>query len=336
LRDLPAGTATFVFAEPLGPPNELMAELARAYPGLGPPDHDMTGPAATYRILGYEFESGSELATYGLWGDYVSPGGTSASRIDPLHDLTWDDASLLLEPPFTASWRGVVYVEEPATLGLHALTDDPVQVLLDGAAVYSTLNGQDQRQFLGLLPGWHVVEVTLERQSVGGSLRLAWLDAEGNERPLAAQDLFPLADLSGWLHERSLGLEGSERQLVTQRLDFAPHLASTRAARLVATTGEPYVTQERWRGVLDVGLADTLTFEATFLAGTLTLSIDDAPVAVEEASPNVPTLLEAVVQLQAGRHTVELFQELAFDVPWSGARLSIQSALGSGVIVRPY
>ncbi|MCH8950144.1 MAG: glycosyltransferase family 39 protein, partial [Chloroflexi bacterium] len=151
LSDIPAGPVTLVFTDPLGPADELIAELNRAYPGLGEPDHLVTGPADTYTLLGYEFASGDALNRTGLWADYTANGSgeIAASRVDSLDSLVWDEPPLA--PPFTVRWRGVVHVAEATTASLQVETDDPVSVLLDGQLVYSTAEPESGESFIDLL-----------------------------------------------------------------------------------------------------------------------------------------------------------------------------------------
>ncbi|MCH8025787.1 MAG: glycosyltransferase family 39 protein [Chloroflexi bacterium] len=335
LSDIPAGPVTLVFTDPLGPADELIAELNRAYPGLGEPDHLVTGPADTYTLLGYEFASGEVLNRTGLWGDYTVEGSgeIAASRVDPLDGLVWAEPPLPL--PFTVRWRGVVRVAEATTARLQVETDDPVSVLLDGQLVYSTAEPESGEDFIDLLPGWHPVEVTLTKQQEGGGVRLVWAEQSGDTKAVAADDLFPLAELDGWIHERSMGLQDNPRQLVSQRLDFAPHLALTSVLKLASPTGESFVTEERWRGFVELTEQTELAFRAEFRAGTVTLLVNGQPFAKAEASARPETLLQTLFTLPAGRHQIELVQELERDTPWSGARLFVGDRFGHPMRVTP-
>ena len=336
LSDIPAGPVTLAFTDPLGPADELIAELNRAYPGLGQPDHMVTGPADTYTLLGYEFASGEELNRTGLWAEYTTNGSgeIAASRVDPLDNLVWDEPPLAL--PFTVRWRGVVRVADATTASLRVETDDPVSVLLDGQLVYSTVQPDSGESFIDLLPGWHPVEVTLTKRQEGGGVRLVWAEQSGGTEAVAASDLFPLAELDGWIHERSMGLQSNLRQFVSQRLDFAPHLALTSVLKLASPTGQAFVTEERWRGFIDLAEQSELTVRGEFRAGRLTLLVNGQPFATMEASSEPTTFLETSLELPAGRHQIELVQELERDTAWSGARLFIGDLSGQPVRVTPY
>jgi hypothetical protein len=278
-------------------------------------------------LISYEFASSEEITRHGLWADYVLEDDSSAavSRVDPIDDLAWGREGLPLEPPFSVHWRGVVYLADGGTLGLQAITDEPVEVRLDGRIVYSTSADQLDEAFVELLAGWHPVEITLEKQHEGGTIRLAWTTANGERRAVQPFDLFPLAELDGWLHERSWGFPGDRQRLVSQRLDFAPHYASAMVLKLQAQEGVsgPFLTGERWRGVWEVTEPGDYLLKAEFRAGALTLVLDGVPLPAEATTDQGQRVLEADVTLDKGRHTLELVQEFERDVPWSGAILSV-------------
>lgn len=327
LRGLPAGPTTLVFSSQRGSMEErqLIDELNRAYPGLGQPDRRIVGPPDTYTIIAYEFASGEELARHGLWADCIPAGSNSAavSRVDPVSDLACERESLPLSAPFTVHWQGIVYVEEGETLRLQAESDDPVEVRLDGQVVYSTRSGEREEAFIDLLPGWHPVEITLDKRDDGGTVRLIWARPGGAHRAVQPEDLFPLAKLRGWLHQRALGLQGDRKQLITQRLDFAPHYALTTVLKLEAEQGELFLTEDRWRGVWTVDEPGDYLLRVKFMAGTMALLVDGELLATEAMSRRGQGELAAEVALANGRHTLELVQQLNADVPWTGATLSI-------------
>lgn len=329
LQGVPAGPVTLAFADPLGPTEELIDELNRAYPRLGQPDREEHGPADSFTLINYEFASGEELARYGLWADYFQAGNDSpaVSRIDPVQDLSWDEEETPLAPPFSVRWRGVVYVAEADTSGLQAVTDEPVEVRLDGQVIYSTRGGETQETFVELVPGWHPVEITLDKQHDGGTFALAWkAAASGVQRVVEPDDLFPLAELDGWLHQRSLGYTGDRHQIVTQRLDFAPHYASAEVLRLQAQNGVsgPFLTEERWSGVWEVDEAGDYFLAAEFGAGTLTLLVDGVTVATDDTPFQLLRKLRADVTLDEGRHTLEIVQQFERASSRCGTILSVQ------------
>jgi hypothetical protein len=341
LRDLPPGPITLLIADPGVGVENVMSQLRLAYEGLPPPTRLVSGPLDSYAYVAYEFADRSQLNVPGLWAVY-SPAGLPASavtRIDALNDFSWNEAGLPLPLPFTVRWRGLVYLAEQATVSLHALTDEPVDIRLDGQSVYDTRAGEEQDRAIELVAGWHVVEITLDKQREGGSVRLAWVAPGGSQRELAADDLFPLAVPYGWVQQRSLGLPGVPDQQVTQRIDFAPHEVSARVAMLLAQTGafEPIVTEESWRAVWQVDRAADYLLRARFRAGTVMLLVDGAEVAMVQAPLQGAGELAATVSLTAGPHTIELVQKLDFDTPWVG--LTLEAFLQGQPVemdVRPY
>lgn len=326
LRDVPSGPVTLAFANTLSPLEGLIEELNRAYPGLGQPDRRAVGPAETYELIAYEFAGGDELRRHGLWGDYLPAGAAApaATRVDPVNDLSWDAPAPPIAPPFTVRWRGVVYLERQEGLTLRALTDEPVEVVLDGQVIYTTTLGAPEETFVDLLPGWHPVEIALNKQRAGGSFRLVWVTQDGDERLIAASDLFPLAELSGWVQQRTMALPGDIEPVVTQRLDFAPHYVSATILQLLAQTDafERTLTEERWRGVWHVDQAGEYVLQVQFQSGTVTLLVDNAPVATGDGGR-----LEADLTLSTGPHAIEIVQRLETDVPWAGAVISASRRL---------
>lgn len=326
LRGVPSGPLTLAFADPIAPVDGVIDELNRAYPGLGQPDRRAVGPADSYTYIAYEFATSEELFRPGLWADYLPIGGEEpvASRVDLVSSLTWEAGDLPLPPPFTVRWRGLAYLEERGAFSLRAVTEEPVEVRLDGQLAYSTKSGEPRESFVDLLPGWHPVEITLDKQHEGGSVRLAWATPDGRERAVLLDDLFPLAELSGWIQTRSVGVPGDPEQQVSQRLDFAPHYVSGTVVRLLAQRGtsEPILTEERWRGVWQVEEPGDYRLGVEFMAGAVTLLVDGAPVATAEAPLQGSGLMEADVALPAGPHALEIIQQLGTDVSWAGAVVS--------------
>jgi hypothetical protein len=303
-----------------------VAELNRAIPGLGDPDFVNRGPLGGYAIAGWEFEDGAAIERTGLSGEYSSPGAASPvlERTDPVHDLDWETTGLPLEPPFNVRWRGVVYVEEAGAKTLEAETNDPVRILINGTEVYSTIDGPVERNPLTLDPGWHAVDIELEKDGPGGGVELAWVDAEGSRTAVIENTLFPIQDWGGWLHERTLqAVEGGQR-FTSHRLDFTPHLASNSVLKATVPAGvQATVVNETYRSVWEPGPG---TYAITIRPGSglMTLRLDDEPVALTP-SPDQSSM-EAIVTVDAGRHRLEIVQ----DVPpgsaegiWSGFDVSL-------------
>ena len=338
LREVPPGPLTLAFGNPLGSAEELVGDLKRAYPDLGEPDRRVIGPAESYTFLSYEFASSAELFQHGLVGQYLPAGALAAraSRVDPFPaaGLSWEEEPPPIEPPFTVRWRGLVYVDEQRGASLQAETDDPVEIRLDGKIVYNTRSGPSDASYVDLVNGWHPVEITLDKERAGGAVRLMWTTPGGEPRPVPPGDLFPLKDLTGWVHERAIGVPGERRQLVTQRLDFSPHYALGHVIKLVAGQPESFLTEERWRAVWTVDEPGDYLLQVEFRAGDITLLVDGAEVAAGSTGNGVRETLEAQLTLGRGRHTMELVQTFEVEPTWSGATIAT-SRLSAGREPRP-
>ena len=253
-RDAPQGKTTLVlsYREPVEKP---IAELNRAIRGLGEPDFVTEGPNGGYTVVGWEFTRGADLERPGLWGEYTPRGGSSAAlqRTDGVHELDWETAGSPIDPPFDVRWRGVVYVEEGGPQTLEVETDDPVRVRIDGLEVYSTIGGGTGRNPVTLVPGWHAVEIELQKEATGGGIESV-LGGRGRHppgrrlrRPLPHRALGRLAARAHAASGRWHATFGT-----SHRLDFSPHRASTAVIRAGAPARVPAVlVNERYRSVWD-------------------------------------------------------------------------------------
>jgi len=326
LRDLPDGPASLMFADPVAPADQLIAELNAAYPDIGQPDHRITGPGDTYELLAYDFANSGDLQRHGLWGTYTTDGSAepALTQLDPMIDF--ELTTVPLEPPYAARWTGLIYVDEARTAELRTVSDFSIEILVDGETGPAEL-----------LPGWHAVEIMLDVDEPDLVVTLLWEDEAGSTTAVEPGDLFPLEELAGWRHTRSMGLGGTPDQLVTQRFDFSPHLALASVLRDATGSAELVVTEERWEGLVTLEEATTLTLESAFRGGTVSILVDGAVVGVQEASSQgEDTLLQTSAQVGPGAHTIELIQTLEREPTWSGATLSIRDDRGGTPVVRPY
>lgn len=326
LRDLPEGPVTLAFSGTVGERDELVAQLNRAYPGIGEPDRVIVGPTELYFILGYEFASGSELAQYqGLWASYSGPGATApVERIEQVQDLQWGETPV--PPPFEAHFQGVIYQGEAGPWTLQALSADPVEVRLGGQVVYSSLPGSPTAQTMELMPGWHAIEIRVTKNVSGGDLALQWVSQDGRRRAVERQDLFALRSLGGWVHTETVAFPTNSTQAVTERFDFAPHYVSAGVVKIKAEqeAGQlAAVQEERWRGIWRIDRQQAYILRAEYLGGQLELRIDGEPVPTGPATIQGPRpAVEAPVNLPVGEHIIELVQTHD-DSTWSGATLAL-------------
>jgi hypothetical protein len=325
-----------MFGNPQGDYVALERTLARAYAGFGAPTETTIGPADGYTLHRYDLASGAQLYQQGLSGAYFAEGAEepSTSRTDSVADLSWGQTPPPVAGPFSVRWTGLIYAEGPRAL-LQADTADSVTITLDGRVVPDA-RFIDLFTYPDIATGWHTVDVTLEKQLLGGNFRLFWLTDEG-QQPVEIGDLFPMAQIAGWIHERDMGFPGSPREIVTERLDFSPHQALSQVARATVDAREELLLEEHWRGVWQVETAGDYRLLLEVPAGNAALSIDGQIVALHEQDD--PTAqVETVVTLAAGPHAIALDQTYEFEPVWSGATLTAVDPLGQTIEmdVRPY
>lgn len=322
LRDLPDVPIVFGFSDPPGSAALLIEELNRAYPSLGQPDRLSSSPGDYFTYAGYNLAGPDALGPRGLYGEYSAEGSDviKLSRVDPVNDLSWTDA-FPLDVPFTVRWRGVIYVPDSGMRGLIPFSTDAVTVAVDGQETFPgpPLDDRALPIMLELNQGWHAIEVTMDvRRGISEgrddalSLSLLWVSPGGERQPVTLDDLFPLADLSGWTHERVLGLVNDRSMLVTQRIDFSPHeslpIVVERSAPSELVAVEAYVTEERWRGVWNIGQPGDYWLRILFRSGRVSLIIDGQEVASGQTA-GAPVALNATPTLSGGRHRIEIVQQ---------------------------
>ncbi len=328
LRDIPSGPLTWAFVIDSADTEELVASLGQALPSKTEPDRIINGPAGGNNLVAYEL-SGQELkARQGLFGQYRSgEGGTLlAERVDDVRRVLWD-AQSGLSPPFTVEWRGLIYVPRARTAALTARTSDPTLITVDGQVSYSS-QGEEPASFpRDLLPGWHPVEISLHKETAGGSFALEWAGPEGSASSVALRDLFALASFPGWIHEREVVLSIPLSPTETQRFDFAPHFSSAGLIELElqrSRGGLPAVTEERWSTLWQVQEGREYQLKLQVRSGAALVKLDGATVLTVEAGPDSrgTAEAEAVLSVSAGDHRLEIQQRHGAGT-WAGAELAI-------------
>ena len=344
LRGVPDGAlVTFGFSDPLTSIDDLTAQLQRAYPGLAAPDDQFAGPGGYFTYAGWRFASAQALGQHGLYGEYFSPGGSApiATRVDAVNDFDWDAQTGLPAAPFDVQWRGLVYLPEGGNYWLD-ISSAIADITLDGQSYVGGPASRPRNPDFDLAQGWHTVEISLTKRQPGGTLRLAWVTPDGEQQLVAADDLFPLREAAGWVHERVLGQVNDRALLTTQRIDFSPHeslpvvVEASAPADLIEQ--EPFLTEERWRGVWNVEQPGEYKLRLEFRQGTVSLRIDGAEIAAGNAS-GARTRLDAVATLAPGAHTIEIVQTFAAPPSYAGVTLSLAGApsgSNASVDVVPY
>lgn len=349
LRDAPSGPVTlaYVVAPELVEP--VQRDIALAYPELEP-DEVKAGPEKAYYLLGYALTGDEIRGRQGLLAEYVSQRGDGTSpieRIDKPHRLSWD-ASQVVEPPFTVTWRGLVFLDTPGPWSLRAGGGDPTRIAIDGGRVYEASGPVASSDAPSLAAGWHWVEIIVDKQSPGGEFWLYWQDSSGAFRQLKEQDLFALAPLQGWSHTRTFAIDGVGA-FATQRpasdiaqsalgplIDEARVLARRWAGKSI-DRDEVRLLEERFVATWRVQVGGSYRFGLQFEGGEAEVLIDGRRETVcGPAAHNAVTVCDAAVELAAGEHRVELLLRTDSDT-WTGGRLTVSTPSGAaGVEIRPF
>jgi hypothetical protein len=312
------GKTTLVFLNPPTEADEIDTLLRRAYPVLPSPRIDV-GPGAHHSLMSYELDSLEALQRRGLWGRYFRDDSPSPvlQRIDPMPSIRWERDGMPLAPPFTVRWQGLIRVRDAEPVALRAKTDDPVRTMIDGKLA------SDGTSLL-VEPGWHVIEIEVQKRSPSGEVLLEWIDGSGRATPVEPQDLFPLESLDGWLHTRIFTTHDGST-LTEQRLDFSVHYAATEAAAsqvdLTQGAAPPRLARERWEGVWQIEDDTALLARLRSVGSRAVLSIDGREaLRVEPTGLDAEVTAEREIRLAPGPHRV-VIEEEHMNGPWSGARL---------------
>lgn len=304
LRPASEGPVTFAFITSPAEVDRVAAVIRQALPNKPWPDHVFETRSANGRfaLVGYEFSADDVRALQGLHGRYEGADGRLLEeRVDDVASLRWEDDDSPA-PPFTVRWQGVVYLDagEPGgqlLVSLAAVSDDPVEVRVDGRVSFSSLDGAPGSFPQELLPGWHPLEVTVVKRELGGAFSLHWMDGQGQIiRAVESEDLFPMRSLNGWRHRRTLESEGE--LVVSERFDFEPYLASYRGA----------VVREEWSAVWRVKDEGEFRLEARVQSGALLIKLDGETV-LEFPSKRVRDRTDEVaLRVRPGEHQIEVIQ----------------------------
>ncbi len=312
MRDIPAGPLTWAFVIDSRSTEEVVASVGPALPDRMEPDRIITGSQDVRSIVAYEL-SGRELkARQGLWGEYRSGEGTLLEeRVDDPRRISWD-AQSRFTPPFTVRWRGLIYVAQAGRAALTARSSDPTVITVDGRISYSSLDETVASFPRDLLPGWHPVEVLLRKETPGGSFALEWVGPEVQASAVAREDLYALASLEGWLHEREVVTSIPLVPATTQRFDFAPYFSSAFVINLQLKDAGAIVgaiTGERWSAVWHVREGGEYQLKLQVGVGSGVVKMDGTTVLTLETLQNEPgAAAEVVLQVSAGDHRLEIQQ----------------------------
>jgi hypothetical protein len=343
-RDISSGKLTLAFLVRPGTLDAVEADVQRGYPGLTP-DDVVEGPAGKYYLLGYSLTDGDVRSRQGLYGEYFPAGGSQAvaQRVDKVYSLSWEASEGLPAPPFTVFWRGLVYLADEGHWSLEASGSDATWISLDGASPYAA-NVADPGSPRLLRAGWHTVEITLQKETPGGSLSLRWLSPDGHSRTVKEQDLFALQDLGGWLHTRTFELFGVG-QVVQQDVEAQPEM-SARNVIEAALSSKPEarnakMVRESYSSRWSLAEPTTVAFTLGFGSGTAVISVDGVVVGQCEATADKPGQCTAQASLSGGDHFIDIeLSDPETTNQWTGATLSVGTSTGplaeGAVKTRPF
>ncbi len=326
MRNVPSGPLTWAFVIASDDTEELVASMGKVVPSKTEPDRIIAGPGGVNDLVAYEL-SGQELkAQQGLFGQYRSGEGETllAERVDDVRDIQWD-AQSGFTPPFTVQWRGLIYLPQARRAALTARTSDPTLITVDGQVSYSSLEEEPASFPRDLLPGWHPVEISLHKETPGGSFALEWVRPEGLASSIARQDLFALSSLEGWTHEREVVFSIPLSPTSSQRFDFAPHFSAAFLIKqeLQGPRGGPVaVTSEKWSAVWHVQEGREYQLQLKVLSGAALVKLDGATVLAVGTRGNELRIEEAAVTVGGGEHRLEIQQFHGGGV-WTGASFDI-------------
>jgi hypothetical protein len=344
LRDVPSGPVTLAFLVNPQARTTIEEIVERGYPSLSGPEKVIEGPDAKFYILGYSLTDEDVRSTQGLYGEYFRADTTNpaAQRVDNVQSLQWADSDL--NPPFTVFWRGLVYLDEEGRSRLMASSPDPAWISLDGRTPYMVQEVNDEPSQV-LAVGWHTVEIMVQKNEPGGSFSLRWLSADSGERPVAAQDLFSLQDLSGWLHTFTFQRASGE-EVVRQRVDSQLDLSARNIIEARVSDNpenrDARLTEETYSSRWSVDQSMTAVFALNSPLEGAEILIDGTPVARCQERRAGAMACTAKVALISGEHSVEvrLSGAQSNQSQWTGATLTVSTPDGplpeDAVRIRPY
>jgi len=335
LHPAPTDPATVVFITDPELVNVVLDGMRKALPNKQEPTVLVEEPASDgpFVLVGYEFSADETRALQGLFGRYEAlDGQVLEERVDRVDRLSWN-AGDTPAPPFTVQWSGVAFLNRSALASLVAVSDDAVEVRVDGQISFSSLDSVPATHPRELLPGWHPIEVKVVKRETGGMFSLRWVDGQGqpiqSSRP---EDFAPLRSLQGWRHRRTLASSGEPWDVaVTERFDLEPHFAPQFLVLLRALLNEAApapalqdarVLREEWSAVWHVPAEREYTLEAEIAAAGLAVTLDGALVIyLPEEREGSGRLADVTLRVPAGDHRIEMIQTPFGH--WTGGTLSI-------------
>jgi len=338
LRDVPSGPLTLAFVVAPDALEPLQMSMEQGYPGVSP-DLISEGPAGKYYVVAYSLGSEVLKSRQGLYGEYTPLGATApaATSVDKANSISWTQTKEPLPAPFTVRWTGLVHLEEGGPSLLEAVSGDAARISIDGASAY------DGNNVSGLLPtskplaaGWHTLEITLDKQTGGGSFSLRWVSADGSTTGLEEQDLFALHPISGWVHESTFSVKQAEQQpgvieVTSQRIENdmdngSKAIAGSQLTGVAAVNAT--LSRETFSSWWSVREANAMSLGLIYAGVSVAVLVDGTPVKQCDAGNNMYPTCNVDVTMTDGRHFVEVRIQAEPNSPWSGARLTVSTPKG--------
>jgi hypothetical protein len=316
LEPRPYSNVAFVYQSvaPLSP--DPTSALAQAYPTVDGPTL-MRRPFDSYDLRAFVLPWADVAERQGLQAAYYGDAQTTtapiASRLDPAslfadgEEIDWPTGSARVH------WEGLVLTKDGGLLALVPEAKAPLRVSVDGQVVYESDGVGERTTPVDLRPGWHVLQLDLDRTEVSRAPRLSWVAEAPRQSALVEEaDLFALSPLQGWTHIRSLEVAGVAREW--QRIDPQPAFGWSEVwlPDSLAISDAPrwppvgHLLNEEWKSNVSVPATDTYTAKLDIRSGTAVLLVDGAPAPHVVPGSGSEATEEIELHLEQGQHRVEL------------------------------
>jgi DNA-binding beta-propeller fold protein YncE/4-amino-4-deoxy-L-arabinose transferase-like glycosyltransferase len=245
----------------------------------------------TYKVAQQQVTATQGLrAAYYEGLDFEEP--AALERVDKTLDFSWDEPPL--PPPFSAHWRGTLYVPKYGSYTLILEDSGSATLRLGEELELKVEDGGREQQSMLLPAGFHALEVEAVEEESGGELRLGWI-TPGGEEEIIPSDMLYVQALYGH------GLLGFYRQGTTWNgeplaVQVDPFIAPNDTLR------SPYSIE--WLGKIYIPSRGSYVFGTISDDGSY-LYLDEQLV-VDNGGHHGDVYREGVIQLEEGFHDIRL------------------------------
>lgn len=260
-------------------------------------------PLGSPTFVTYEVSADEVISRQGLMGRYYAgdawEGDIVLTRRDGPIALDWD-RDLSLRGPFSVDWEGTLYVPQPGRSDFYLDASGSVELHIDGTPVIAAESAEGLvSATVDLARGLHAVTLRYARSDeTGGWIRWGWA-APSMPGGLVPASFMYTAPLNHGLLGRYYTNSEWSGQPSFQQVD--PYLRFI-WERNIDPLPSPFSVE--WDGYLDVDQSGTYAF-GTRSSNASWLYIDDQLV-VDNGGQHSTRYLQGVVDLEAGRHRIEL------------------------------